>query len=273
MVRPSSRRRRDGAPASKGDGSAPGSGRSNWPARGARSSSGRTAVTRSSYRTGRWRTRRSPPARCSSARPGPGRRPVPGRELRTARRSARALLKAIARVGRRVEAVEGDLARTERADDLARQAQLFVVAAAASPRGADRLEAVDWSSGEARAVQMPIDPSRGAREQNRRPLQAGAANEGGGADRAGTTGGARSPRARCWRGCSTPWGIRGRPHRPRNTRWCGRPARFRAGHGGGHRTGGAWRTTAGRAPPVSHLRRRIRARPFSWAAAPPTTTP
>ncbi|HEX4446369.1 MAG TPA: hypothetical protein VH044_06530 [Polyangiaceae bacterium] len=73
----------------------------------------------------------------------------------------RALLKAIARVGRRVEAVEGDLARTERADDLARQAQLFVAAAGASPRGADRLEASDWSSGEARVIQMAIDPSRG----------------------------------------------------------------------------------------------------------------
>ena len=77
----------------------------------------------------------------------------------------RALGKALARIGRRVTAVEGDLARTETADELARGAQLFVASAAAAPRGASRLEAVDWSSGESRAIQMPIDPARGAREQ------------------------------------------------------------------------------------------------------------
>jgi hypothetical protein len=77
----------------------------------------------------------------------------------------RALGKAIARVTRRVAAVEGDLARIDGADDLARRAQIFVVAAASAPRGADRLRATDWASGEARDVELPIDPARGAREQ------------------------------------------------------------------------------------------------------------
>ena len=77
----------------------------------------------------------------------------------------RALGKAIARVTRRVAAVEGDLARIDGADDLAQRAQTFVVAAASAPRGADRLRATDWASGEAREVELPIDPARGAREQ------------------------------------------------------------------------------------------------------------
>jgi len=77
----------------------------------------------------------------------------------------KALGKAIARVARRVTAVEGDLARTETADDLARRAQLFVVAAASAPRGAQKLEAVDWSSGKAQTIALALDPARGAREQ------------------------------------------------------------------------------------------------------------
>lgn len=77
----------------------------------------------------------------------------------------RALAKACARVERRVEAVRGDLSRADGADALARQAQLFVVEAGRAPRGATRLVAVDWSSGEAREVELKLDPARGAREQ------------------------------------------------------------------------------------------------------------
>jgi NFACT protein RNA binding domain/NFACT N-terminal and middle domains len=77
----------------------------------------------------------------------------------------RALAKAIARVDRRVAAVEGDLARTETADALAQRAQLFVAAAAAAPAGAARLEAVDWTTGEARTVELAIDPARAAKTQ------------------------------------------------------------------------------------------------------------
>jgi predicted ribosome quality control (RQC) complex YloA/Tae2 family protein len=84
-------------------------------------------------------------------------------DRRTALR--RALTRAIARVERRVTAVQGDLAKMETADTLAQRAQLFVAEAARAPRGADRLRAVDWTTGEPVAVELPIDPARGAKEQ------------------------------------------------------------------------------------------------------------
>ena len=77
----------------------------------------------------------------------------------------RALAKASSRVARRVEAIRGDLARIGDADGLARRAQLFVAAAGHAPRGATRLAAVDWSSGEPRTVELSLDPSRDARSQ------------------------------------------------------------------------------------------------------------
>jgi predicted ribosome quality control (RQC) complex YloA/Tae2 family protein len=78
---------------------------------------------------------------------------------------ARALAKAVARVERRAVAVRGDLARAQTADETAARAQLFVAAAAQAPRGATRLVAVDWSSGEPRDVEFALDPALGAREQ------------------------------------------------------------------------------------------------------------
>ena len=77
----------------------------------------------------------------------------------------RALAKALARIERRVEAIGGDLARIATAEAKARAAQLFVAEAARAPRGARELAVVDWSSGEAKTVTMPLDPARGAREQ------------------------------------------------------------------------------------------------------------
>jgi hypothetical protein len=77
----------------------------------------------------------------------------------------RALGRAIARIGRRAAAVQGDLAKMESADALAMRARLFVAEAARAPRGADRLRAVDWTSGEAVTIELPIDPARGAKEQ------------------------------------------------------------------------------------------------------------
>ncbi len=77
----------------------------------------------------------------------------------------RALGKAIARVERRAEAVRGDLAQAQASDELAQRAQLFVAEAARAPRGASRLVAVDWTGGQAREVELPLDPARGAREQ------------------------------------------------------------------------------------------------------------
>ena len=77
----------------------------------------------------------------------------------------RALAKAIARVERRVDAIRGDLSRIGAAADKATIAQLFVAEAARAPRGAREMSVVDWSSGEAKTVTMPLDPARGAREQ------------------------------------------------------------------------------------------------------------
>jgi predicted ribosome quality control (RQC) complex YloA/Tae2 family protein len=77
----------------------------------------------------------------------------------------RALAKARARVERRIEAVRGDVARAESAGAMAQRAKLFVAEAARAPRGATKLVAVDWSSGEAREVELAIDPARGAQQQ------------------------------------------------------------------------------------------------------------
>jgi predicted ribosome quality control (RQC) complex YloA/Tae2 family protein len=77
----------------------------------------------------------------------------------------RALARAIARVERRIDAVRGDLARAEGADTLAQRAQIFVVEAGRAPRGASKLVAIDWSSGEAQPTELKLDPARGAREQ------------------------------------------------------------------------------------------------------------
>jgi hypothetical protein len=76
----------------------------------------------------------------------------------------RALARAIERVGRRATAVKGDIAKMESADAMAQRAQLFVAEAARAPRGADRLRAVDWSTGEAVTIELPIDPARTATE-------------------------------------------------------------------------------------------------------------
>jgi hypothetical protein len=78
---------------------------------------------------------------------------------------ARALARALSRVGRRIEAVRGDLARIGEADGIASLATLLVADAARAPRGATRLSATDWSTGEPRPVELAIDPSRSAREQ------------------------------------------------------------------------------------------------------------
>src|SRR5262249_53102516 len=77
-------------------------------------------------------------------------------DRRTALR--RALTRAIVRVERRATAVQGDLAKMATAETLAQRAQLFVAEAARAPRGADRLRAVDWTTGEPVAVELPIDP-------------------------------------------------------------------------------------------------------------------
>ena len=78
---------------------------------------------------------------------------------------ARALKRATAKLERRMEALRGDLARVEATEREAEQARLFVAQAAQAKRGATRLEATDWSTGEERVVEMKLDPARTAKEQ------------------------------------------------------------------------------------------------------------
>jgi hypothetical protein len=77
----------------------------------------------------------------------------------------RALTKTIARIDRRMVAVQGDLAQAEGADAMGQRARLFVADGARAPRGATELVAVDWSSGVAEHVHMTLDPARPAQEQ------------------------------------------------------------------------------------------------------------
>jgi NFACT protein RNA binding domain/NFACT N-terminal and middle domains len=77
----------------------------------------------------------------------------------------RAVAKAVARLERRIDAMRGDLTRARGVETAAEHARLFIAPAAKASRGATRLEAVDWSTGEARPIALAIDPARGAREQ------------------------------------------------------------------------------------------------------------
>ena len=87
-------------------------------------------------------------------------------ELEAGRASAlRAVKRGTARLARRVEAVRGDLARIGDAEALAQQAQWLVAEAARAPRGARSLTVTDWSSGEAKTIEVPLDPARPARAQ------------------------------------------------------------------------------------------------------------
>jgi predicted ribosome quality control (RQC) complex YloA/Tae2 family protein len=52
-----------------------------------------------------------------------------------------------------------------RAQAAATHARAFVAEAARAPRGATVLRALDWSTGEAREIELPLDPAKGAREQ------------------------------------------------------------------------------------------------------------
>jgi predicted ribosome quality control (RQC) complex YloA/Tae2 family protein len=77
----------------------------------------------------------------------------------------RVIAKAAGKLKRRIEAIRGDLTRVEEAEARAERARPFVVAAAKAPPGTKRLEGVDWSSGEARAVTLDVDPARAPRSQ------------------------------------------------------------------------------------------------------------
>ena len=78
---------------------------------------------------------------------------------------ARALKRATAKLERRLDALRGDLARVDASEQEAERVRLFVAQAAQATRGATRLEATDWSTGEARVIEMKLDPARTAKEQ------------------------------------------------------------------------------------------------------------
>ncbi len=77
----------------------------------------------------------------------------------------RALDRTVQRLTRRAEAIRGDRAKVAEAGDLAAVATAFVAAAKGAARGARALSVTDWSTGEAREVTLPLDPSKPARAQ------------------------------------------------------------------------------------------------------------
>jgi predicted ribosome quality control (RQC) complex YloA/Tae2 family protein len=77
----------------------------------------------------------------------------------------RAIAKAVTRIERRAAAVQGDLAQADQAEAAAARARLFVAEASRAARGAKRLVALDWSTGDARAIELPLDPARSAKDQ------------------------------------------------------------------------------------------------------------
>jgi predicted ribosome quality control (RQC) complex YloA/Tae2 family protein len=79
--------------------------------------------------------------------------------------TVKALERARTRVARRCEAIRGDLGKIAQAETIASQAQWLVAEAARAPRGATKLIVTDWSSGEARELEVPLDPAKSARTQ------------------------------------------------------------------------------------------------------------
>jgi predicted ribosome quality control (RQC) complex YloA/Tae2 family protein len=93
-------------------------------------------------------------------------REAAGEELATRRAAAsKALKRGVARLARRIDAVRGDLARIGDADALAQRAQWLVAEAARAPRGARSLTVTDWSTGEAKTIEVALDPAKPARAQ------------------------------------------------------------------------------------------------------------
>jgi hypothetical protein len=78
---------------------------------------------------------------------------------------AKLLERALSRIDRRRRAIAEDLAKIGQADVIAAQAQWLVAEAKRAPRGATKLVVTDWSSGEAVPLEIPLDPSKSAREQ------------------------------------------------------------------------------------------------------------
>ena len=77
----------------------------------------------------------------------------------------RVLERAAQRIERRRDAIRGDLDKIGQADRIASQAQWLIAEATKAPRGATKLVVTDWSSGEAVPLEVPLDPSKSAKDQ------------------------------------------------------------------------------------------------------------
>ena len=77
----------------------------------------------------------------------------------------RELSRATLRLERRVKAVNQDLAKIDEAESLATLAPWIVPAAAKARRGTKSLSYSDWSSGEEKKIELPLDPAKSAKEQ------------------------------------------------------------------------------------------------------------
>lgn len=77
----------------------------------------------------------------------------------------RELSRAVTRFEKRVKAVNNDLTKIDEAESLASLAPWIVPAAAKARRGASTLSYSDWSTGEEKKIDLPLDPSKSAREQ------------------------------------------------------------------------------------------------------------
>jgi predicted ribosome quality control (RQC) complex YloA/Tae2 family protein len=77
----------------------------------------------------------------------------------------RAVSRAHGKASRRARAVAGDLEVIDEAQAWAARAPWLVAEAAKAPRGATALRVPDWTTGVEIALELPLDPSRSAREQ------------------------------------------------------------------------------------------------------------
>ncbi len=83
---------------------------------------------------------------------------------RRRRALAQAIGAALKKLRRRVDAIDEDLARIGRADEWLTQGTLLVTHAHAIQRGVTSVVLDDWTSGEAVAVTIPLDPAKTGRE-------------------------------------------------------------------------------------------------------------
>lgn len=86
------------------------------------------------------------------------------REARRRREIVAAIEAQRKKLRRRLEAIAGDLAKIARADEWQAQGTLLITNQHAIARGASSVTVDDWSSGEALAVTIAIDPSKSAKE-------------------------------------------------------------------------------------------------------------